>query len=545
MRNQFEVCITESAGSRMLTPHVSNLSFRSVDPGGFGSVTFSLARAVDARNFSDYADIAVFDSATGEQVGGGRLQNPGRSVSASGKTWEVSAIGEGIAHAQERKNPYFLVDSRLDPWYNGSSTSTARTWAIGSAPSDDSKTGLVFTISAPTVGVGAYSNANFYDVRRYKQEIGGFTVSHQEGRGSSNNRLHIVTRIVGGATPTIIFDDAYSTSLVNRSAEKGTDWSGIAYDLFNFIYVRNNTTLTTDTQLDWQVIYSAVILALRMGKDGADVTGGGAYTKGYVLAHEAVIDALARWCPRFDLANASIATTGTYQHQSLVWPDGINTYDMLQYLMSVEPEFTWGVYEKQPNGLYRFEWRERSTDVRYEIGEQNNIDFNLTGGQFNPLTRVWYTGTELLGHYRAVDVVADNPYAAQNIMPTDTRQIDKSNVDARDWTTDAPALGAAAVTDSQFASTSATATIAGLVLDNFTGRWVKPYQMLPGYICRLAGVFVRQDTLNSGYEPSAAKFRLVTNDYSVDSGVSSVELNSYTLDEARAISLLSQGSALT
>jgi hypothetical protein len=539
MRDQFEVRITEATGSsRMLTPHVSNLSFRSVDPGGFGSVTFSLARAVDARNFTDYAEISVFDSQTGEQVGGGRLQNPGRSMSVNGKTWDITALGEGIAHAQERKNPYFLADSRLDPWYTGESTSLNRKWATGTAPNDESKAGLVFTIDQATVGVGAFTNANMYDVRRYKQEIGGFVYVHEEGRASSNNKLEGQLRVVGGSAPTDIFNQNWSTSVRTCAAEKGTDWSGIAFDLMNFVYSRATSTLTVDSEQDWICIYSAVILALRKGRDGSDVTGGGAYSKGYVLAHEAVVDALARWCPRFDLPGALIATTATHQHDSLVWPDGINTYDMLEYLMSLEPQFTWGVYEKQPNGLYRFEWRERDTRARYEIGEQNSVDFNLTGGQFDPLTRVWYTGTELLGHYRAVDVAADNPYAAQNIQPTDTRQIDRSNVDSRAWTVDATALATAAVTDSQFAATSATSTIVGLVFDNFTGRWIKPYQMIPGYICRLAGVFVRQDTLNSGYEPSAAKFRLVTNDYSVDAGSSTVELNSYTLDEARAIANL-------
>lgn len=534
---EFEVRITEPTGSRMLTQHVSGLSFRSVDPGGYGSVAFDLSRAVDARGFADYSEIAVFDAETGEQVGGGRLQNPGRSIAADGEVWKVSALGEGVAHAQERKNPYFLADSRLDPWYTGASTSLNREWAVGTAPNDDAKAGLVFTNRQTSTGGGAYTNANFYDVRRYKQEIGGFKYVHEAGRSSSNTHLEGQLRIVGGSAPTDIFNQTASTSIRTCAAEKGTDWSGIAFDLMNFVWVRD-TTFTPDSEVDWWLVYSAVIIALRKGKDGTDVTGGGNYSKGYVLAHEAVIDAVARWCPRFDLAGAQIATSATHQHDSLVWPDGINTYDVLDYLMSVEPQFTWAVYEKQANGLFRFEWRERDTRVRYEIGENNNTGFELTGGGYDPKVRLWYTGTELLGHYRTVDVVADNPYAAQNIVPTDTQRIDKTNVGAREWTTDATAMATAAVTNSQFSATSAQVTIAGKILDTFTGRYVKPYQVLPGYLCRIAGVRAQKDTLNTGYEDGAAKFRITSNDFSADSETSRLELNSYSLDEARALSML-------
>jgi len=532
----FEVRLTEPTGSRMLTKYVSNLSFRSVDPGGYGSVAFDLARSIDARDFAPYSEIAVFDAETGEQVGGGRLQNPGRSIAASGEVWKISALGEGIAHAQERKNPYFLADSRLDTFYQGDCTSINRTWATGAAPNDNSKVGLIFTINQSSVGAGAYTNANMYDVRRYKQEIGGFKYVHEEGRTSSNSHLQGQVRIVGGSAPTDIVDQTWSTTMRTVAVEKGTDWSGIAFDLFNFVYVRDTTLSTVDTEVDWCLVYSCVILALRKDRAGADITGGGAYSKGYVLAHEAIIDALARWCPRFDLATAQIDATATHQHDALVWPDGINTYDMLAYLISVEPQYTWASYEKQPNGLYRFEWRLRDTRVRYVLGDANDVGFELTGGNYDPLTRVWYTGTEILGHYRAVDTVAAvNPYAAQNIQPTDTRQINESNVGSRTWTADATALAAGDISDSQLAATSATVNVAGKVLDTFTGRYVKPFQILPGYVCRVTGVRVQADTLNTGYQPDAADFRVVSNDYSESSGTSALELNSYTVDEARAL----------
>lgn len=540
--SEFEVRLTQDDTSVMLTPHVSNLSFRSVDPGGFGSVTFDLARSVDAPPFAFGSEVAVFDAETGEQVGGGRLLSPGRGASSSGEVWNVSALGEGLAHTQERKNPYFLIDSRLEPWYSGASSSIDREWAVGSSPDDEDQVGLRFTINQTSVGIGAFTNANYYDLAQYPtQEIGGYGFTHEQGRGDSDSRIESKIRIAGGFI--ILTDQPFSSAPRTVTKQIGSNWDPVTdapIRRMNFAYHRVDTVLTVVPDDDWIICYDIHVAAVRLDRNAAEMYTGGLYTRNYVLSHEAVIDAIARWCPRFDLPHAHIDESSDFNHKSLVWPDGVTTYDMLDQLMGVDPAYTWAVWEKQANGLYRFEWRAKGTDVRYEIGAEDG--FSLTGGDNERLAKVWYTGETTLGRYLNVPVEDAEPFSPavdpSNIYPTDTRQISLSNLEGSDWESAAAAQAETALEDSKYKATAAQVEVTKRVYDHHVGRWVKPYQVLPGYLCRVAGVRSQLDTLNARENLGAAVFRVVSNDYSVDQGSSRLELNSYTIDESRALAEL-------
>lgn len=538
--SDFEVVLVQGTEAIVLTPWVSNLSFRSVDPGGFGSVTFDLARTVDATAFAFGAEVIVYDCETGEQVAGGRMLNPGRGASASGEVWNVSVLGEGLAHTQERKNPYFLIDSRLDSWFSGASTSIDRKWDVGTAPDDENLPGLRFTISQTQVGVGAFTNANFYDILQYDQFLGGYSVTHREGLTDSNFRLETQIRLAatGGGT-TDLSDQGFSTSVRTVSKQVGTDWDHASYPVrrMNLVFVRQSTQRTPvvpDT--DWIIAYNMHVSALRLGRDTQPLSTAGIYTRNYVRADEAIVDAFARWCPRFDLTNARIDTT-VFHHETLVWPDGITTYELLDYLMSAEPAYTWAAWERQPNGKFRVEWKAKETTVRYELGAAD--EFSITGSEGDQLARVWVTGQTTLGRYRATSSDEAEPFDVSvdegNIFPTDTRQVTLANLEAEDWETAAAERAAAFIEDSQFKATAAQATVGRRVYDRQTGRWVKPFQILPGYLCRITGVRSQLDTLNRQESDGAAVFRVVSNDYSVDQGTSRLELNAYTVDEARAI----------
>lgn len=543
--SDFEVYLTDGIDSVTLTPYVSNLSFRSVDPGGFGSVTFDLARSVDAASFPFGAEVSVFDSETGEQVAGGRMLNPGRGVSSSGEVWNVSVLGEGLAHTQERKQPYILIDSRLEPWYSGASTSIDRKWDVGTAPDDENQPGLRFTINQTSVGIGAFTNANYYTFGEYEPEavdetvhIGGYSITHREGRTDSSSRLETQIRYLG--TITDLSDQGFSSSVRTVSKQIGTNWPTTdRIRNMNLVFVRQSSILTVVPDDDWIIVYDIHVSAVRKDRNGDDLHTAGIYTRNHVFAHEAIIDAFARYCPRFDLIHARIDTS-TFQHKQLVWPDGINTFELLDHLMSLEPAYTWAVWEKQTNGKYRVEWRAKDTDVRYEIGSEDG--FSVTGGENDRLARVWYTGDTTLGRYQAIDVDDPSQFSpvirVDNIYPTDTRQISLSNIEGSDWESAAEDKAEAAIEDSKFKATAAQVTVAQLVYDHRLGRWVKPYQVLPGYLCRVAGVRSNLDTLNEREVDGAAVFRIVSNDYSVDQGSSRLELNSYTVDESRAIANL-------
>ena len=191
----FSVVMYESTGARDLTPFVSDLSFRLVDPGGYGSASFNLSRKIDARDFEDQADIAIYNAGTGAQVHGGRLVDPGRGATTSGEVWEMATQGEGIAHMQERKEPYIVVDTRVDAWFPYASTNGGLEWSSGGPP-DTSTGGAGGTTgwrmdvkTGATIPINATADLRYQDLTQIPDtDIGGYYFRHQEGRSSTNHR---------------------------------------------------------------------------------------------------------------------------------------------------------------------------------------------------------------------------------------------------------------------------------------------------------------------------------------------------------------------
>ena len=82
---------------------------------------------------------------------------------------------------------------------------------------------------------------------------------------------------------------------------------------------------------------------------------------------------------------------------------------------------------------------------------------------------------------------------------------------------------------------TAQVTLARKAFDHQTGRWVQPWQVLPGYLCRVAGAPAQNDAMNEHEPDGSAVFKIVSNDYSTSSASSRLELNAYTVDERRAV----------
>src|SRR5690606_19745191 len=102
------VVLESSLGSLSLTRVVSNLVIKNVSPGGFASVEFDLPRRLDQTRLPNDSQVRVYDTATAEQVGGGRLIEQGLS---SDGMWRVSCLGEGLAALQDRTEPYMVIDT--------------------------------------------------------------------------------------------------------------------------------------------------------------------------------------------------------------------------------------------------------------------------------------------------------------------------------------------------------------------------------------------------------------------------------------------------
>jgi hypothetical protein len=421
----------------------------------------------------------------------------------------------------------------LSPWNQAYSTSKKMKWEQGAQPADGSTEGLLFDIDdGATINPTWKCDVRYYDIYDTGQLIGGYSYTHLDGRSSANNRIQDFASTRFG-TFDIPNDTGFTTGGVSVDAEVGVDFTVADHrDNIFLRFTRDSTSLVASAD-DWAHVSDLRVSAMRLGRDGQPALGPGAYNRDYVYAHEAVIDLWARFCPRIDVQNARI-DTGTFQFEQLAWPTGIKPSGVLDEIMSAEGAFTWHVWEKQPNGKFRAEWVERPTEVRYELDAYDG--FRASDGASDLVDRVFVIGKKANGHEVGKIVYGSQPVLAAAGFSR-SKVID---LGSDIWSsTAADRIGAQAIADSALRSTNASVTVARKVLDLYTGRYVKPFHIKPGHLCRVRGVRPTPDTLNpEGSSDGSSVFRIVSNTYSSESASSSLELNSYTVTEAKAIAEL-------
>ena len=196
--------------------------------------------------------------------------------------------------------------------------------------------------------------------------------------------------------------------------------------------------------------------------------------------------------------------------------------------MTADPGHTWQVWEKQPNGKWRFEWRLYDLDVRYELTSEAGFSETGTATRYS---KVYGSGHDD-NHYDVVSYTdADPLLEARGIYPTTTYS---DSGELYLYTNTLEGL----LEDSALQSSNSQVTVATKAFDHYTGRWVEPFEVLPGYLARVSGVTPRNNVLNVNEPDGAAVFRIASNDYSTSSASSRLELNGYTMDERRAIANL-------
>jgi hypothetical protein len=250
-----------------------------------------------------------------------------------------------------------------------------------------------------------------------------------------------------------------------------------------------------------------------------------------------------RFAPLIDMETARIAETAMFEHRNLVWlKEGITPYGLLEYLMEYDPAFTWAVWDRLPNGLFEFEWRERDTEVRYEIPPIDG--FRLTGAEAQRLDVAILVTESLNGAYRLLSFWEDLDDLDQSDgrNPRVETATFEGRLDDSDWDAVAHALGESMLETSHLRSLSAQIEVERPVYDYFTHSWVGPDEIKSGYLCRVPGVRPDDpDTLNRGGSgQDSTVFRIVTSDFNVEERRASLDLNSYTVTEARALAALIQ-----
>lgn len=525
-------------GPRVIDRIVSDVSFKSIDPGGFAGVNLTLSVPISRADLA-YCHVGIFNAETGEQVAAGQIPDNGESPGYGQPVRQITAVGAGIGAMQNEKKPRIYVDTDQTAWVQAYGTSIQTTsWQYKDSPSGDTANSWVLNITSPTAPVNRRSDLRYHPLRSTDQLLASYSFWTKSGRASSNNRTRAYASNFDDTTYDITSDSSWSTSSNWAGASLGTDWS-LASNRDNVFlsYLRQTSTLTVDRDLDWIELSLLSVMGTRLGRDGSILTDADTSYFGAVLTADVFVDLFAR-VPEIDALTAIIESDPSVgDHSQLAWREGATNYQIANEVVQNDPIYTWAVWGRQPNGLYEAEARIRSTEPRYELSVTDDFrPASDTGNSNKWLSEVWVTGKIDSGRLVARKVPASASYVRPDNAPfaSATASINPfTNVEA-------DRVGAEMIKESFTSANAAKARVSRKIKDNLTGRWIEPHMIRPGYLCRVRGARPESiDVLNPSMVADSCLYRIASVVYQHSAGAADLELNAYSLTESRAIASLS------
>ncbi|MEU8158050.1 hypothetical protein AB0B94_30725 [Micromonospora sp. NPDC048986] len=522
--------LVTSRGDRHITADARDLVMRWTDPGGYASCRVPLDRplSIQPDEIAYYGTVTVYDARTGMVMWDGRMEDPGRSAGADGQVWELTAVG-GQAHTRDRTVPIGYADRDMGSLLRQDNATPGASASVGTDPGDSAglRQALVLQFPSGTPMVsGTRVVMRYWRFALAGQKPARISYTWDAGRTNTDYVIQTVARTDGVlGVGEIATSATLSTSGGSASAVVGTDWfNGRNTIEWRVQYSGGAATEGADTA--WVAVSSIVLIAMRYNASGVEVTSG--YTTDYVLAHQVVNDLLGRLLNQFDGPSAVVATT-SHQIQQLTYPDGTDPGQVLADLMALEPNFTWRVWERGPNGKYRFEWTLIPTAVQYEADLTDGYDApGSADGLYNRVTVRWRdaTGRTQITTRSATVPVLD---AAGLIRQG---QIDLgAEVGSL---ADAQRAGDAWLADRSQPANAGRLRIARPIQDLISGRMVQPWEIRPGLI-RVRGILPRVDALNATSRDGVTVFRIVASEFRASDASATLELDSYAASTARAL----------
>lgn len=538
MTLQLDVRIATNKADRVITRHVRALRFRSVVPGGFSTCTMSLSRPLNAEpdEILYYARVYVYDSRSGATVWEGRLEDTGRSAGDDGETWDLAAIG-GSGHAQDSTICVVYVDRRLDQWDRVENIVPGAKFSVTSDPGDpsgaDTKQALVFQFpDGQKLATNGRVTARYDLIRVCGQKLARYNYSWDAGVTSPSASIEAVTR-TNGALGEASRSQTFSTAGGSPSARTITTSYPNTRDSVDLriLYTGVAGTITNDDT--WASVPNVVVLGTRYTKLGVESVAAATYGFDTVLASDVVADLLGRTLPRFDGAGAVIATT-VYAYDQLTYEDGATPAKILDDLMSLEPAYFWAAWESSEStgDKFRFEWSVWPTTATYEATVQDGWSSpGSTEGLYNRVVVRWKDNKG-----RTLNIIRAQFVPALS----DAGSIRQAFIDLGDEVgsaSNAIQVGDTFLLNHRASPNNGTLTIARPIQNLADGRMVEPWEIRPGRLIRVRGVTPTVDSLNAGDRDAVTLFRIVATEYDADSGSTTLELDTYSYDTARAIAI--------
>ena len=516
---------------KMLTGYlIGGVKFTKTDPGGMRAASFVVSQRLGFRRdtIQPYSRIYIYNQCNGDTVFEGDVSHPGRSVGDAGELLEVQVEG-GVERLNDWSGARIYVDRDMQAWTKSSASVVATNVEAGE---DRGGSGLdALTLAFPTdlhVENNHACLAGYFRFREAGQTIGRFDYTDDGGHTSGSPGWQIQAIIT---PPSILARTATLNVGGHTSSPVNTTGNGA-----NIIYVQliwtsgSSSTGTSGNDIVWVSIKGLVVVAELKLKDGTPKTSG--YNNGVTAVkvwEDMLGDMLAA---TFDGPNAVLDTGSGVDILQFAFPDGTTPMQIADELMKYEPACTYLVGPSKPGSdKYSLRWMARTDTPRYEFTTW--VDEYSAGAQavdqYNQVVARW---KDPIGNIKMTTSTQSIP---EMTAAGRTRRYfqDLGTITGDD--TNAATANAAILEQHRFPQNGGRITVSRQVVDLYTGRRVQPFEIEPGYVCRIVGVNPSRDALNSSPRNGATLCRIVTTDYDADSNSVSIDLDSEPWSMFRAI----------
>ena len=526
VRIPLAVRLKTARGDRVITSELRDLSFRSTSPGGYASAEFSLNRPLTLQpdDIDVFGQVYITDRRHGGTIWEGRLEDPGRQAGRDGAVYSVSALGP-VAHMQDVSSPLVYVDRQVASWSQGGPSAHCSAVQVSNTE-DDTLTMAVAvgnTHNAGQAGLVVYE-----PIQNNGLELGSVVIDWNSGTTSSNYLARFSSSLGAGASVTVDEDSMSISADVLTGSRGGVNAITAGHDTARLRWVRITSAIGGADGL-W-IAFSPMVQMLRKHADGTDATSGYGTIK-YVQAKSVVNDLLGRLLPKYDGANAIVEST-LHQIDQMSYPDGATALKVLEDILEMEAAYTFHVWEDTGAGN-RFEFISIPTTVRYEADVNDGYDSPGSGGDlYNQVTVRWkdsrgYVHTTL--RTQTVQVLDDAGL---------TRRAHVDLGDEIGSSANAIQVGDNFLIEHKAVPNAGRLTVARPIHDRQTGRWVMPWEIVPGELIRVRGVQPNPFSLYNSERDGVTVMLIKSMEFGASSGTATLELDVFTRTQARAIAEL-------
>lgn len=514
-----------------LVAEIRDLSFSNGANGGFKSATISIDRPLNiaAPEFKQFGRVYVYDTASGDTAWEGELQDPGRSASGEGETYQVTAIGPA-GHAKDETFVYIPIGGNLNEWekFGGSTNSGNVSTFTDSSDNDGIKVQFGGGIAVATP---VYVAARLLTVLAAGQSLAVIScVGVGGGTGQWEERVYAY----GGAGPELIGSTLLTTSPTSFRGVTGSEFT--AGQTTPHIRMDRTGASTSPDDNAYTFYRNISIQTTRVDEEGNAVTS---YPNDYVTSSQLVQDLIGAHTTLYDGLDAFIEDTAD-QITQFWYPDGTTVYDALNDIIALNGAYYWAAWETIPrSGKWRFEFRSWPTTVRYEAGIDDGWDSPGSAADlYNEVAVHW---TDSKGRDRTT-VRTSSVSTLTDAGRTRSARIDLGQEVGT--TTAANTAGDEFLAEHNIPSQNGRLTVARAILDYDKGCLTQPWMIRAGQLIRVRDVDPLPNALNPTARDGNTVFRIVNVEYRASDNSAVLELDTDALSTSRALAKLkTQGSA--